>query len=64
MLDWQLMLTGQQVTLAQQVLQHMGILAGFAGMCWRGLMPAVHAPTRKHAYGVFTPCVCAETYKA
>ena len=31
-LDWQLMLTGQQVTLAQQVLQHMGILAGFAGM--------------------------------
>lgn len=33
MLDWQLMLTEQQVTLAQQVLQHMGTLAGFAGMC-------------------------------
>ena len=27
------MLTEQQVTLAQQVLQHMGTLAGFAGMC-------------------------------
>ena len=32
-LDWQLVLTGQQVALAQQVLQHVTVLAGFGGMC-------------------------------
>ncbi len=29
----QVVLTGQEVALAQRVLQHVRILAGFAGMC-------------------------------
>ncbi len=33
MLDWQVVLTGQELALAQQVLQHVRVSAGFAGMC-------------------------------